>query len=71
MIKPIEERATTYVPARDLTEGDVMWDPSGPYRVSNVRKDRVKVTFDVVGYEHDFGAAGWVLDLTETIRIYV
>lgn len=61
--------ATQYVPARDLRAGDVMWDASGPYRISNVRRANGQVTFDVDAA--GFQERGWALAEDEQVRIYV
>lgn len=62
--------AFAYKPARDLRAGDVMWDASGPYRVTKVRRESEVVTFDVEG-EQDFLGEGWQLGADEQVRVYV
>ena len=65
----LREDTFTNLPARDLRDGDLMWDASGPYRVSNVRRAVGVVTFDVDS--EDFHAEGWQLAADELVRVYV
>jgi len=58
-------------PASDLHDGDKMWDPTGCYLVTNVRRDAGVVTFDVHDASDGYTATGWELPERELVRLYV